>query len=106
MLITFKSAACADLIMHERSGKEMLALLGKNPEDARGIVTVDQLPAAIATLRNAIAADHAKPPVEDNEADTLNPAAEQAIRLSQRAVPFVDMLERAAKEGEPVVWGV
>lgn len=51
MLITFKSANNADLIMLEASGKEILALLGKNPEDTRGIITVEQLPEAISILQ-------------------------------------------------------
>ena len=46
--------------MFERNGKEILPLLGKDPEEARGIVTVEQLPAAIAALRTAIAADKAR----------------------------------------------
>ena len=106
MLFTFKSAACADLIMHEKNGKEILALLGKNPEETRGIITVEQLPVAIATLRNAIVTDRANLRMPDDDADSFDPASEQAVRLPQRALPFVDMLECAAKEGKAVVWGV
>ena len=35
MLVTLKSAASGDLIMFEKNGKEILALLGKDPEEAR-----------------------------------------------------------------------
>lgn len=106
MLFTFKSATNADLIMHEKSGKEILALLGKSPDDARGIITVEQLPEAIATLRKAIVADKATPrdtaaSPSKNETDDEPP-----VSLAQRAAPFVDMLERAVKACEPVVWGV
>ena len=106
MLFTFKSATNADLIMHEKSAKEILALLGKSPDEARGIITVEQLPEAIATLKKAIVADKARPQEtaaspSKNEADDEPP-----VSLAQRAAPFVDMLERAAKAGEPVVWGV
>jgi len=61
MLVTFKSAASGDLVMFEKNGKEILALLGKDPEAVRGVVTVEQLPAAIVALRTAIAADKASP---------------------------------------------
>lgn len=106
MLFTFKSATQADLIMHEKNGKEILALLGKSPDDARGIITVEQLTAAIATLEKAIAADKARPQepaagASKNEADD-----EPTVRLTQRATPFIEMLERAVNAGEPVVWGV
>ncbi len=57
MLIIFKSPASGDVIMFEKNGKEMLSVLGKDPADAKGIVTVEQLPGAIAAVRAAIDAD-------------------------------------------------
>ena len=51
MLIIFKSPASGDVIMFEKNGKEMLSVLGKDPADAKGIVTVEQLPGAIAAVR-------------------------------------------------------
>ncbi|MBS1138639.1 MAG: hypothetical protein H6R13_92 [Proteobacteria bacterium] len=106
MLVTFKSANNADLIMHEKSAREILALLGKSQDDARGIITVEQLPEAISTLQKSIVADKASPQKiaaspSKNETDDEPP-----VSLTQRATPFVEMLERAVKAGEPVVWGV
>ncbi len=106
MLFTFKSAANADLIMHEKNAKEIIALLGKSPEDARGIITVEQLPGAIATLQKAVVADKAKPQEPASSQSKTEADEEPLVSLAQRAAPFVDMLERAAKAGEPVVWGV
>jgi len=34
VLFNFKSATNADLIIHEKSGKKILAPFGKSPEDA------------------------------------------------------------------------
>lgn len=106
MLFTFKSATNADLIMHEKSGKEILALLGKIPENARGVITVEQLPGAIATLRKAIVADKAKPQETAASPSKNETDDEPPVSLAQRAAPFIEMLERAAKTGEPIVWGV
>jgi len=106
MLFTFKSASIGNLIMHEKSGKEILALLGKNPEDQRGIITVEQLPAAIAALQAAVGADKARQPGTDVQMSENEAADNQAVSLLQRAVPFIEMLERALKDNEPVVWGV
>jgi hypothetical protein len=106
MLVTFKSVASGDLIMFEENGKEVLALLGKDPEEARGVVTVDQLPEAIAALRTAIAADKASlagQAPDENEAD---PAVDRKVKLFQRAAPLLEMLERSLAEHRPVTWGV
>jgi hypothetical protein len=106
MLFTFKSATSPDLIMLEANGKEILVLLGKNPDDARGIITIEQLPTAIATLKKATAADKARPSEEIAKASEAEPSDEQPISLSQRALPFIEMLERAVNADEPVIWGV
>ena len=104
MLVTFKSAASGDLVMFEKNGRELLALLGKDPEAVRGIVTVEQLPGAIAPLRKAIAADQARQagqPADENDTET---GVDRRINLSQRALPMLDMLERSLQEREPVTW--
>uniref|UniRef100_Q47EE2 DUF1840 domain-containing protein n=1 Tax=Dechloromonas aromatica (strain RCB) TaxID=159087 RepID=Q47EE2_DECAR len=106
MLITFKSATNADLIMHEKSGKEILLLLGKNPDEARGIITVEQLPGAVATLQQATAAEKASSSETATSPSETEPDDEPPVSLAQRAAPFIDMLERAIKAGNPVLWGV
>lgn len=108
MLIIFKSPASGDVIMFEKNGKEMLGVLGKDPADAKGIVTVEQLPGAIAAVRNAIDADKARlaesaAPAED-EGDA-KPAG-GGVSFFQRAVPLLDLLERSLKDKVPVTWGV
>ena len=49
MLYKFKSQAAADVIMQQFNGDQMLTIVGKAPS-AQGIVTVAQIPAAIAAL--------------------------------------------------------
>lgn len=106
MLFTFKSATGADLIMHEKSAKEILSLLGKTPEDSRGIITVEQLPGAIATLQKASVADKARLQETAASQGKDETEGEPPVSLAQRAAPFIKMLESAAKAGEPVIWGV
>jgi hypothetical protein len=100
MLFTFKSPSGADLLMFDKNAREILSLLGKNPDDSRGIILVEQLPAAIATLRTAIANN----PSSGDRTDDDN--AEPQIDLSQRVTPFVEMLERALQNDEAITWGV
>ena len=106
MLITFKSAASGDVIMFEDNGKVLLGLMGKDPNDAKGIVTVEQLPRAIAALRAAVEADKAAnraPPEHDENNDRLNGVK---VQLAQRALPLLELLDRSLAEETPVTWGV
>jgi len=106
MLFTFKSATNANLIMHEKSGKEILALLNKNTDETRGVITIEELPAAIVILQSAMAADKARQ--QETAANSSNSEAgdEPPVSLPQRAAPFIEMLERAVIAGKPVLWGV
>ena len=107
MLIIFKSPASGDVIMFEKNGKEMLGVLGKDPADATGIVTVEQLPGAIAAVRAAIDADKARHAEArpDDGADEARPAG-GGVSFFQRAVPLLDLLERSLADKVPVTWGV
>lgn len=113
MLYVFKSAACADVIMFGDIAKQLVQILGKDPEDARGIVTAEQLPEAIARLRAAVEADRLRQreqrPADDDDDDEPDPERSgmaAPVSLAQRAWPLLDMLERSHKEAVPVVWGV
>lgn len=105
MLITFKSKASSDVVMLGESGKEMLGLLGKNADDSKGIVSVDQLPAAIIALQQAIAADKALPPPMASPEGTQDDP-EIGVRLYQRALPVLELMERSLQEETYVTWGV
>ncbi|MBI1906035.1 MAG: DUF1840 domain-containing protein [Rhodocyclales bacterium] len=114
MLITFKSKASADVIMFGEPAQRLIELLGKDASShAKGIVTVDQLPGAIARLQAAIAEDKAQQQAAreaeaqaDVEADPEQRGMAAPVGLAQRAWPLLDMLQTAQREGVPVVWGV
>ncbi|NML25054.1 DUF1840 domain-containing protein [Zoogloea dura] len=106
MLIIFKSPAGGDVIMFEKNGKDMLEVLGKDPADAKGIVTVEQLPAAIDTLKAAIAADKARQAEQGEPDDADAKPGSGNVSFFQRAVPLLELLERSLKDRKPVTWGV
>ena len=111
MLITFKSAASADVLMFEEAAKVLLAVIGKEDELSKGIVTVEQLPQAIARLQEAMAQDHRhhEPLSEEQEAadrEAGHTGMAASVTFSQRAWPLLDMLEQAQRAAVPVVWGV
>jgi hypothetical protein len=104
MIITFRSAAAGDVIMFGDVAKRMMELMGKRVTD-EGIVTLEQLPDAIAGLRAAIAEDKARRAgLQDDDED--QPSGTPAgVSTAQRAVPLLELLEWAQKKGKPVTWG-
>ncbi|HTY98379.1 MAG TPA: DUF1840 domain-containing protein [Rhodocyclaceae bacterium] len=111
MIVTFRSKASGDVIMFGDVAKRMMEIMGKEYTE-QGIVTVEQLPGAIARLKAAIAEDKASRAgvVDDDDDEPRQEAAPGGSRpfvaLAVRAVPLVELLEYSLKEETPVVWGV
>ena len=53
MLYRFKSRAAPDFVMLEVHARQLLDIVGKSPAP-QGIITVEQIPAAIAALEAAL----------------------------------------------------
>ena len=114
MLYKFKSRSTADLILLEPHGRRLLQLIGKETGPT-GIVTVAQIPAALAALEAAVLDDDRRLAARAKEKKTLSHAQEDAVddtdtqgdsvSLHQRAAPFIEMLRRSAEGGHDVVWG-
>ncbi len=112
MIVTFQSAAAGDVIMFGDVAQRLMGIMGKEASD-KGIVTVEQLPEAIARLKAAIAEDKAQRAAvadEDEPQSEPDPNSQTGQRpfvsLAQRAVPLLELLEFALKKKKPVVWGV
>ena len=109
MLYKFKSRATADVIMLEPNGRQLVQIMGKTPGQG-GIVTVEQIPGAIAAIEAAIAAEERaraqarEEATQDGEDGNGNGSAEDAVSLRQRAAALLDMLRRSAAEGREVTW--
>ena len=107
MIVTFKSRAAGDVIQFGEVVKRLLGIMGKDPEAAQGIITVEQLPDALERLRAAVAAEKAemavRPRGEDDDERRDGP---RAITLTQRAAPMIELLEYALRDRQPVTWGV
>ncbi|HSI49814.1 MAG TPA: DUF1840 domain-containing protein [Ideonella sp.] len=107
MLYKFKSKATGDLIMLEPNGRRVLEIIGKDT-GPKGIILPEQMPAAISAVEGAIAKEEAdqKALAEEAKAKGEKPPHFDVVSLRQRAVPFLDMLRRAEKAKEEIVWGV
>ena len=110
MIVIFQSPASGDVIMFGDVAQRMMKLMGKEATD-KGIVTVEQLPDAIARLKSAIEEDktmHRQQVLEEErgtEADGKG-GSRPSVSLTQRALPLLSMLEESLAEKKPVVWGV
>jgi cyclopropane-fatty-acyl-phospholipid synthase len=104
MLYKFKSRATADVIMLEPNGRQLVQIMGK-VHGGSGIVTVAQIPDAIAAIEAAIAAEeHALVQAEqDTKGDGVVDRPEP-VHLRQRAAPLLDMLRRSVSEKRDVTW--
>ena len=119
MLFEFKSRATGTVVMTADVGKKVLPLVGKSP-DPKGIITVSQMPAAIAALESACkrenelaatARNKAGHPAAPNDAaataQDLDPADDpHLIGICQRVYPLIEMLKAAQAAGKDITWGV
>lgn len=116
MVYEFKSRATGNVVMTQAVAERLLGIIGK-AAGATGIITVDQMPAAIAALQSAIAAEKTPSPAAtgstgnagtpgggDGKDYTDKP--EPAVGLSARAFPLIEMMQRAAKGGKDITWGI
>ncbi len=107
MLYKFKSKAAGDLIMLEPNGRRVLEIIGKDP-GPKGIIETQQMPAAVQALEAAIVKEEAEQQavIDEARANGEVPPTFAEVSLRQRALPFIDMLQRCQKAGADIVWGV
>lgn len=99
MLVKFHSSAAGNLILFAEPAARLLRALGKECS-ARGVITAEQLPAAIATLDALIHRSEAAPSAaaaEDEEAVL-------PVDLARRAVPLLKLLRHTQAEDGYVLW--
>ena len=114
MLYKFKSKGTGDLIMLQPDGRRMLKIVGKicdstsDSDAGKGIILPEQMPAALAALADAVVQEAAgrNAALADALAHKQPPPRFEAISLRQRALPFIEMLQRCEKAGHAIVWGV
>jgi hypothetical protein len=107
VIYKFKSKASADLVMLAATGEHMLQIVGKTDSAKKGILTVAEMPSAIAALEAALAEhDAARREAELEAAKQGLTLPAPGITLRTRAWPFIEMLTKASKAGVDVVWGV
>jgi hypothetical protein len=103
-VIVFRSEVGPDIMMFDEVAQRMMDLIGKE-HALRGVITVEQLPEAIARLKAAVADDRARHrPVDTDEEESGGVSA--PVALAQRAVPLIELLEISLRQEKPVLWGI
>lgn len=107
MLVRFNSSTAGEMLMFAGNARDLLHVLHKEALQ-RGVITLEQLPEAIARLEQALdaakaqeAADRLQP--EHGDEDTGDRAVIPPGPI-QRIPPFLDYLRRTLKEDGYVMW--
>jgi len=106
MLYRFKSQATQDVVMLEANARQLLEIMGKSGASS-GIITVAQIPSALAALEAAVRNEAGNK--HNHDALAVEGHAEEAERqhigLHQRAAPIIHMLKDSQADGKDVIWG-
>ncbi len=100
-LVIFRSRAASAIIMYSDAAQRLLELIGK-PMSERGVITVDQIDAALEKLQHAIDAESSSGPGDADEGRF----ASAHVGLRQRAYPLLEMLRAARRRKVDVTWGI
>lgn len=99
MLVKFQSSTSGEVMMFADNARTLLGVLKKECT-ARGVITFEELPDEIARLRAAIEGDRAS----GRPAEEAEPGKELPVGFSQRATPFLEMMERTLRREGYVLW--
>ena len=97
MLVTFTTDAYADITMFGDVALALLKMMGHSGTVPSAILAAD-VPAALSRLTASIEAAKAAPSVDDEDED------EPRVSLSHRALPLINLLTAAVKDGCDVMW--
>jgi len=97
MLVTFTTDAYADITMFGDVALALLKMMGHSGTVPSAILVAD-VPVALSRLTAGIEAAKAAPSVDDEDED------EPQVSLSHRALPLINLLTAAVKDGCDVMW--
>lgn len=105
MIYEFKSRATGSVIMTSEAAEHLLKFIGKEPGPT-GIITVAQIPAAIAALRDDLPASKSTDDNGDDNQEQTGEDSQPKVSMMQRAFPLIEMLTASLKADKDVTWGV
>jgi hypothetical protein len=102
MLVSFDSKV-GGFTMFGDVAVELLKMMGHSGTVPSAILAAD-IPAAVQRLRQALRNAPPPPPEPEDANDSHGERKEPRVSIQTRAVPLIDLLERAAKRGADVTW--
>jgi len=102
MLITFKTPVYADITMFGDVAKALIQMMGHSGS-VPGAILAEDVPQALARLKAAVAVNPDAPLNPRSDDDDEN-ARGQSVSLAHRAMPLIELLETAARDGKNVMW--
>lgn len=118
MIYKFETRAGGRITYTDVVGARLLQIIGKKP-GLRGVITVEDIPAALLALEAAVARDremtleqrqelepHAVDDGKRGDPRDDEQEREPPVSLGQRAFPFIDLLKHALNVREDVTWGI
>lgn len=98
MLVKFHSSTSGEILMFADAARQGIECLGKEPL-AKGVVTFEQLPDAIARIAAAIGRAKEQAPEPDETGDDR-----PQVGLAQRFVPLLELFRRTLDDEGYVMW--
>ena len=90
MLYEFKSRRTGTVTMTQSVAERLLEIMGKTPGPT-GIITVEQIPAAIEALERAVRHEPPPPPESDDPHERAEDP-NKYVSLGQRTWPLIEMM--------------
>lgn len=113
MLITFKCKSYPEVLMYQEHAKRLLDLLHKEPE--RGVITSEEAARAVQLVEHEIeesrkhqASEQVAQDIHAHHRDDDDHDHEpiEAVSLSTRMYPLLEMLRSARDHKTDILWGV
>ena len=109
-IVTFKSNAAGEIYMFRETAEKVFKVIGK-PLGIRGVLTPEELPAAIAALKTEMEKEKEYLKAVREREDKLfkegkdldeekKPSIEQPVYFTQRAYPLLEMFELSSHRND------
>ena len=105
MLVRFHSTKTESVIMFGHIAVQLIKLMGSTGA-VPSAISAEDIPAAVRRLRQELpmAAEQTPDTAVSAQETEAEKDSKQLISLATRAVPLLDILERAGKAKVPVMW--
>ena len=101
MIVTFSSTAHGSITYHGDVALDLLRFMGRDDTIPSAMYSTD-IPEALAKLKAAVETSDLENDSNDNDSSAHD--AEPVVKLHQRALPLVQLLEAARDADVPVMW--